>query len=137
MRLDLNEFKAAHGTEVSKDIYDYMLNHFIISKHAIERLKDRKSSLIEQDAAGQICFKGTKEKIRAALKKPYLAYFNTDGSINAATGPCTYFVFTLLEDAENFLMVTYKEPSWFGMTIDDKRRLALQGVDRKEEGYDR
>lgn len=59
------------------------------------------------------------------LKKPFIAYYNTDGSINIALDDYEYFV--VVKSDDGFVIITFKERSRNGFTVTDKRNLALEG----------
>lgn len=130
MLFNINTFKNLHGEEISNEVLVHIQNNFFISKHAQEQLSSR-SNLLSKNVDGTINFFRTKRLINAAIDKNILAYFNTDGSVNIAIGDYEYFVFCYNEDKNNWTMVTYKEPSWYGISIQQKRQMAIDGFDRK------
>lgn len=91
-------------------------SNFIISRHAKDRLLERSDF-------------DTVEKIKEKILNPYVAYFNTDGSINIAVDKYNYFVVVERNDG-GFLIVTYKEPSLNGIDILTKQSLAKKGKSR-------
>lgn len=91
-------------------------SNFFISKHAKMRILER-SEL------------NTVEKIKEKILHPYVAYFNTDGSINIAVDRYNYFVVVEKENG-GFLIITYKEPSLHGIDILTKQSLAKKGKAR-------
>ena len=66
-----------------------------------------------------------------------LAYYNTDGSVNIAVSEYNYYVFEYQDEnasehiVDKWRLVTYKEPSWYGINIYDKQQMAKNGYDRK------
>ena len=130
MTFNLTTFKNLHGEEISNDVLTHIKNNFFISRHAQEQLQSR-SNLLSTNYDGTINFSKTKRLINDAIDKNILAYFNTDGSVNIAIGDYEYFVFCYNEDRDNWTMVTYKEPSWYGISIQQKRKMAIDGFDRK------
>lgn len=60
-----------------------------------------------------------------------LAYVNTDGTINIQSRlkEHEYFVFAPVDD--KYLMITYKENSHNGISLERKYQLALKGYERK------
>ncbi len=104
------------GEELTPAERQEIANNFHISKHAAERLRDR----------GNV-------DIKALLKDPLVAYFNTDGSINVAQDEWNYLVFVWDDYHKNFNLITWKEESWYGKSVFDKQRMAQAGYGRKEE----
>ena len=82
------------------------------SNHAKERMLERGAAL--QDV----------------IASP-LAYGNTDGTINIQSRlkEQEYFVFAPVDDG--YLMITYKENSHNGVSLQRKYELALKGYERK------
>ena len=128
-RYTLEQFRDAHGKLVAKGVIEHIKNNYFISSHAQEQLRARTEMLVENEKG--INFFKTKKLINAAIDNNILAYFNTDGSVNIALGDYEYFVFSYNENRDNWTMVTYKEPSWYGISIQQKRKMAIDGFDRK------
>ena len=102
------------GEELTSEERQEIADNFCITKHAVERLRDR----------GYI-------DIRALLKDPLVAYFNTDGSINVAQDEWNYLVFVWDEEGKIFKLITWKEESWYGKSVFDKQRMAMNGYERR------
>jgi len=83
--------------------------NFRLSYHVENQLRDRGISL----------------DLAPLFKNPFLAYYNTDGSINIARNDYEYFVVAKGDDC--FVVVTFKEKSINGFTVTDKRNFALEG----------
>lgn len=114
------------GELLSQNEINEILSNYRISRHAIERLYERSNILVE--GYGGINFTKTKINIRNDISNNlYLAYFNTDGSVNIAIDEFNYYVFAKNEDC--WLLQTFKEKSWNNITIDQKRKLAQLGKD--------
>lgn len=126
----LEEFKTKHGQTISKELLEEIKSNYFISKHAQEQLVNR-SDLLAKKEDNTIDFYLTKKRINSALDKNILSYFNTDGSVNIALDDTHYFVFCYNESHNNWTMITYKEPSWYSITIQEKQQMALNGFDRK------
>lgn len=82
------------------------------SRHAIERLAQRGS---------------TKENVFKTLENPFLAYFNTDYSINISPNNNQCYVIAKTK-YNKYIVVTYKEDTHCKMT--KKQMLAVIGIDR-------
>lgn len=123
-------FKNAHGKLVEKNVLEHIKSNYLLSGHAKTQLKKRSGMLIERED-GSINYYETKRLINKAIDSNILAYYNTDGSVNIAIGDYEYFVFCYNEDRNNWTMITYKEPSWYGISIHEKRKMAIDGFDRK------
>lgn len=102
------------GEELTKEEREEIANNFFISRHAIERLRER-----------------GKVDIRQLVLDPLVAYFNTDGSVNVAQDEYNYLVFSYDDFHKNWKVVTWKEESWHGKTVFDKQRMAMNGYGRK------
>lgn len=137
----LEILKLRSGQEVSLEfIRTNILSNLHISRHAIQEMRDRTSFVdlvVDTNRTyddGTIIpnFKETLSNIRKAIEKLTLAYINTDGSINVALSDYDYFVFAYNETKENWTLVTFKETSWYGITIQEKHKMAINGFARKE-----
>lgn len=102
------------GEELTESELDEIASNFYISNHAYERLSQR----------GNV-------DIRQLLKKPLVAYFNTDGSVNVAKDEYNYLVFDFDTKHNNWCLVTWKEESWYGKTVFEKQAMAKNGYERK------
>ena len=100
------------GELVSKNELKLIATHFIISRHAKERISQRSQNL----------------NVKSIIENPILAYYNTDGSINIAKDRWKYLV--IVKDKDNYIIVTYKDKSYNGIDIFEKRKLALKGICR-------
>lgn len=103
------------GEELTKEELEEIYYHLYITKHARERLKLRNSNI---------------KQVLETIKNPYLAYFNTDGSINIAPNEWQCYVLAK-NNYGNYSLITYKEEVWLSMT--EKQNLAKKGIDRKEK----
>lgn len=103
------------GENLTQEELSEIANNFYISKHAVERLRER----------GRV-------NIRQLVLNPLVAYFNTDGSVNVAQDEYNYLVFSYDEFHKNWKVVTWKEESWHGKTVFDKQQMARNGYGRKE-----
>ncbi len=92
-----------------KDVVDNLKYTFHAKKRIEERLPDG--------------------DVKKMAKKYNFAYVNTDGFINMALSKQTYLVVKPVKRDE-FLCITYKEPSHNGYTIHDKYKLAKKGISR-------
>lgn len=126
----IDEFKLKHGQEIGLELLNEIKSNYYISKHAQEQLEKR-SDVVVKFNDGRIDFRNTKSNINNLLSQNILAYFNTDGSVNIALNEYYYFVFSWNEDRHSWTMITYKETSWYGINIFDKRQMALDGFDRQ------
>lgn len=90
-----------------------IIENLEFSRHSIERLAQRGS---------------TKEKVIETLNNPFLAYFNTDYSINVSPNNHQCYVIAKSRYGNGFTVITYKEDTHCPMTT--KHRLALLGIDR-------
>ena len=101
------------GEEVPKKDLNYISNNYILTRHAKEMIDKRHSNV----------------NVVESIRTPMIAYFNTDGSINCAINEDEYFV--IATDAFPFRVVTFKEKSWYGKNVLEKREMAMNGYDRK------
>ena len=83
--------------------------NFRISYHVEKQLEER----------------GLNLNLAEIFKKPFMAYYNTDGSINIALDNYEYFV--VVKSGDEFVVITFKEKSRNGFTVTDKRNFALEG----------
>jgi hypothetical protein len=88
-----------------------------ISRHAVDRIMERSGFETIAD-------------VQNAIRKPLLAYFNTDYSINVAVDKYNYFVVVKKRYGDGYLVVTYKEKSHNNIDIYKKMGLARKGVER-------
>lgn len=133
----ISEFKQKKGKIVESEVFNHILNNFYLWKHSVTQLEKR-TNLVVRRKDGKLDNKRTKENIINNIKNNrILAYYNTDGSVNIATSRYTYYVFIYQQESDNehikdkWLLCTYKEPSWYNISVFDKRKLAEQGYDRK------
>lgn len=101
------------GEEVPKEDLEYIADNYILTRHANEMICKRHEGI----------------DIVESIKHPMIAYFNTDGSINCAVNEDEYFV--IATDVFPFRIVTFKEKSWYGKNVFEKRKMAMDGFDRK------
>lgn len=121
----IDEFKKHHGEKISKELLDEIMRNYRISHHAQEQLSKRSDMFVPGNLAA------TKMRVNEKLIDNILAYFNTDGSVNIAINEWNYFVFCYDENRMYWNMVTFKEQSWYGKNIFEKREMAINGFDRK------
>ena len=126
----IEELKQLHGQDISTSLYKEIRGNYFLSRHAQEQLEKR-SDLLVKFEDGKINFGATKRNINAAMDNAVLAYINTDGSVNIALDDYNYFVFAWNEDKGSWTMITYKEMSWYSITIWEKQKMALEGFDRQ------
>lgn len=89
-----------------------IVEHLRFSNHGLERLYQRGDS---------------PSLVRGKIITCEYAYFNTDYSINIVLNDSQCYV--IVKDSYGFLLVTYKEDTHTSMA--KKRRLAMQGIERK------
>ena len=126
----IDELKKLHGQDISVSLYKEIRGNYFLSKHAQEQLEKRSDLLVKYED-GKINFGATKRNINAAMDNAVLAYYNTDGSVNIALDDYNYFVFAWNPDRGSWTMITYKEMSWYSITIWEKQKMALDGFDRQ------
>lgn len=90
-----------------------LLENLEFSSHSIQRLAERGSSI---------------EETKKAIENPFLAYFNTDGSINIAPTNNKCYVIAKSRYGNGYTVITYKENTHMKMT--EKRILATKGIER-------
>ena len=137
----IEELKKYHGRELTREFVDIILSNFRLTRHSIEEMRNRTSFVdlvvdkdeFYSDGTQKIDFKATMDNIKKAIDKYTLAYINTDGSINIALSDYDYFVFAYDELKRIWSLVTFKEKSWYDKTIQDKRQLAIDGIDRNTD----
>ena len=100
------------GQKLEKWELEEIANNFSLSYHARQRLEER----------------GKEIDVKNLILNSCLAYYNTDGTINIAKDKYFYLVVAIKTDG--YTVVTYKEKSHNGITIFEKRALALRGVKR-------
>jgi hypothetical protein len=101
------------GEEVSKEDLLYISENYILSHHAQEMIEKRHKDI----------------DVTESIKNPMLAYFNTDGTINCAINEYEYFVIST--ERVPYKVITFKEKSWYSITIFEKQNMAKDGFDRK------
>lgn len=137
----IEELKKYHGRELTREFIDIILSNFRLTRHSIEEMRNRTSFVdlvvdkdeFFSDGTQKIDFKATMDNIKKAIDKYTLAYINTDGSINIALSDYDYFVFAYDELKKIWSLVTFKEKSWYDKTIQDKKQLAIDGIDRNTD----
>lgn len=115
------------GKTVSKGVLHYISDHFELYYHSICRMKDRGFLKDVPDFDNATI----KKVVKQVIYNPYLAFYNTDGTINICIDENHYFVFAYNPDEKNYTCITYKESSKNGYTVNDKILLAKKGVIRK------
>ena len=133
----IDDFKSKMGEQIESEVLEHILNNFFLSSHSIEKLNDRSNLLIKYKD-GNVNKKLTKANIINDIRQNMvLAYYNTDGSVNIAVSEYNYYVFEYQDESaseyvqDKWRLVTYKEPSWYGINIYDKQQMAKNGYDRK------
>ena len=133
----IDDFKSKMGEQIESEVLEHILNNFFLSSHSIEKLNDRSNLLIKYKD-GNVNKKLTKANIVNYINQNMvLAYYNTDGSVNIAVSEYNYYVFEYQDESaseyvqDKWRLVTYKEPSWYGINIYDKQQMAKNGYDRK------
>jgi hypothetical protein len=101
-----------------REIYDLIMNTKY-SRHAEQRLVERLKIHNKYHIHGVLMSK---------VLNARFAYMNTDGCINVAVDEESYLVVVPRDD--DYLCITYKEPSHNGYTVYDKWDLAKKGVER-------
>lgn len=102
-----------HGQKVDEFTLNRIADNYVVSYHASTRINQRNKNL----------------NIKELIRNPFLAYYNTDGSINIAKDRYNYLVVVRRET--DFLIVTYKEHSYnSNHDIFYKQQLALKGIKR-------
>ena len=122
---EISQLKS--GYKLSKEIVEDILSRCFITRHLVERMRDRcLSSLVDDNP------KKTRENISKLVDDKFtIAYINTDGSINIAISNYEYFVVESDKYNQNrFRLVTFKEKSKNNVDIFQKLRLAEQGIGR-------
>lgn len=99
------------GQVLTRAELNEIIENLKFSKHSIERLAQRGS---------------TKADVYKTLENPFLAYFNTDYSINVSPNNNQCYVIVKIDNG--YLVVTYKEDTHCPMT--KKQMLAVMGIDR-------
>lgn len=105
----------AKGENLTKEELNEIKNNFVIGKHAEKRLKERGLETAE---------------IPNIISRPFLAYFNTDGTINIAKDEFHYLVFGYNNKKKNYKLITYKEPSFKKISVIKKQMYAKLGMNR-------
>ena len=102
------------GMLVEEEVLKRIARNFRLSEHARMRLNERGSDVV----------------VSEIVLHPFLAYYNTDGTMNIAKDRYNYLVVAEKEDG-TFVVITYKEKSYNNNDILYKRQLALRGYGRK------
>ena len=106
--------KLHSGETLTKSELKEIADNFVLSKHAKMRIEERHKDV----------------NIREAILNPLLAYYNTDGTVNIAVNKYEYLVVGL--DCYPYKVITYKERSKNKISIFSKRKMAIEGFERKE-----
>lgn len=97
---------------------DTIANNLVFTHHAkartLERFKTNNVSIVKE-----------------SIKKPFLAWKNTDGTINIALNDNEYFV--IKQDLDKFVVITFKEKSKNEITTSKKFYLAFSGYKYKNK----
>lgn len=116
--------KYANGNPVSNGSLIFIVENFELSNPSLQRMKER--GILDKNDTYEVAH----TKVKRLIYKPFLAYYNTDGSVNICIDKYRYFVFEYHFDEKNYHCVTFKEESHNGFTVLDKQRLAKEGVPR-------
>lgn len=108
------EFKSNGENLTSLELQE-IADNYIVSKHARKRLKERHLEETE---------------VKNIVLNPYLAYFNTDESINILKDEFFYLVFGYDKNLKKFILITYKEPSKSNISAVKKQMFAKLGLGR-------
>lgn len=102
------------GQPLTKSELDQILKNYSITKHALQRMKER----------------GLKpSEIPSILRNPYLSFANTDSSVNVAKDSNHYLVFGRdRKNPEKWVIITYKEKSKNNVSVERKQFLAFMGL---------
>lgn len=103
------------GELVEKFRLKYIANNYVITKHATERISEREANL----------------NIKNLILNPFIAYYNTDGTMNIAKDEFHYLVIAYSSRDKKYYIITYKTISHNGINILQKRQMALKGISRK------
>lgn len=103
------------GELLTKNELRKIANNFILTKHAKERIKERRKYI----------------NVKRTIQNSFFAYYNTDGSINIAINSYEYFVVRYSFKLNKYVVITFKEKSFNDYNIFKKRYLALCGVERR------
>jgi len=128
------------GKRVPQNLVEYIVNTLLINSsdeafertHLFKKLKDRLPEAIQYEN-GHLNKTKTYETITNMIyegSKKEIAYFNTDGSVNVAISKDRYFVIELVEEC--WVLKTFKEPSYNGIDIYEKQKLAAMGIGRDD-----
>lgn len=125
--------KEKHGQIVEDEILQSIKRHMHITNHSISKMSIREGGdkLLVTFKDGKTNYPATISRIGKAIDKNILAYYNTDGSVNIALDRWTYFVFEYDEAQRYWVLITFKEMSWYGKDIFEKQQMAVDGFDRK------
>lgn len=99
------------GENLTKEELQEIADNFILSTHAKNMIKKRNPNA----------------NIKEIILNPIIAYYNTDKSINIALNEYEYLVVA----PNSYVIVTFKEKSWYSKTVFDKQDMARNGYDRK------
>lgn len=107
------------GEELNKKELQEIYSKLVLTNHAKEMIDNRKVD-------------NEKIDLKKLFEKPYIAYFNTDGSVNVALNDYNYLVVAKSRrEKDKWVAITWKEQSWYDKTVLDKQQLAKLGIDRK------
>lgn len=105
-----------NGELLTKNELYEILNNFYVTRHARKRIYERGIDI---------------KTLKRVIMNPYIAYYNTDGTINIAKDRYNYFVVDWEKERQNFKIITYKEKSKNNIDILEKFNFARLGIDRK------
>lgn len=71
--------------------------------------------------------------VKEVILHPLVAYFNTDGSMNFAKDRFNYIVIAASQEHQNYVVVTWKEMSWYNNDVFDKQALAKKEIVRNDK----
>ena len=99
------------GENLTQEELQEIADNFILSVHAKEKIAERHPNA----------------NIKELILNPIIAYYNTDKSINIALNEYEYIVIA----PDSYVIVTFKEKSWYSKTVFDKQDMARNGYERK------
>lgn len=111
------------GEKVSKSLTYKIAHNLYISKHGMERLKERRADLVGNDFAETI------GKLHHEIMKESLYGYNAnDGSIHYVLSGGYEIIVAFNDERKKWVFTTIKEPSENGYFPSEKRELAQRRV---------
>lgn len=125
------------GKRLTKKEVNQILKNFYLTTHSVKQLSNRRWEVIVWDSKGRIDLDLTKENVIEDIRKNlYIAYFDTDKSVNVAIDDFNYYVFApslIGNKVKYWTLVTFKEPSVNGVNVFEKQKYAEINHVRKGE----